>query len=87
MLQDAVDAGQSIGIFEITMNSSAIVMMFPWALLVFASTLLMRPFRWSRIFWTYAVPVVPFVVLFDGLFPAFGHTGRRNCAKSSDNWR
>ncbi len=68
VLQDAVDAGQSIGIFEITRRSpSAIVMMFPWALLVFASTLWMRPFRWSRIFWTYAVPVVPFVVLFDGI--------------------
>jgi hypothetical protein len=26
-----------------------------------------RPFRWSRLFWTYLVPVVPLVSLFDGL--------------------
>jgi hypothetical protein len=27
----------------------------------------MRPFRWSRLFWTYVIPIVPFVVLFDGV--------------------
>jgi hypothetical protein len=26
-----------------------------------------RPFRWSRLFWTYLVPVVPLMVLFDGV--------------------
>jgi len=68
VLQDAVDAGQGIGIFEVTRRApSAIGLMFPWALLVFVSTLWMRPFRWSRLFWTYVVPVIPFVVLFDGV--------------------
>ncbi len=68
VLQDAVDAGESIGIFEVTRRaSSAIGRMFPWALLVFASTLWMRPFRWSRLLWTYVFPIVPFVVLFDGV--------------------
>jgi len=68
VLQDAVDAGQSIGIFEVTRRApSAIGLMFPWALLVFISTLWMRPFRWSRLFWTYIIPIVPFVVLFDGV--------------------
>jgi len=41
--------------------------MFPWALLAFVYTPWIRPFRWSRLFWTYVVPVVPFVVLFDGV--------------------
>ena len=68
VLQDAVDAGESIGIFEVTRRApSAIVLMFPWALLVFVTTLWMRPFRWSRLFWTYLIPIIPFVVLFDGL--------------------
>jgi hypothetical protein len=68
VLQDAVDAGESIGIFEVTRRApSAIGLMFPWALLVFVSTLWMRPFRWSRLFWTYVIPIVPFVVLFDGV--------------------
>jgi hypothetical protein len=68
VLQDAVDANEGIGIFEITRRApSAIGLMFPWALLVFVSTLWVRPFRWSRLFWTYVVPIVPFVVLFDGV--------------------
>ena len=68
LLQDAVDAGQGIGIFEVTRRAPlAIGLMLPWALLVFVSTLLLRPFRWSRLFWTYVIPMVPFVVLFDGV--------------------
>ena len=26
-----------------------------------------RPFRWSRLLWTYLIPLVPFVLLFDGI--------------------
>ena len=44
VLQDAVDAGESIGIFEITRRApSAIFLMFPWTLLVFVSALRIRP--------------------------------------------
>jgi len=68
VLQDAVDAGQGIGIFEITRRTpAAIGLMLPWSLLVFASTAWARPFRWSRLFWTYVVPLIPFVVFFDGV--------------------
>jgi hypothetical protein len=41
--------------------------MFPWALMPFFFTPWIRPFRWSRLFWTYLIPVVPFVFLFDGI--------------------
>ena len=27
----------------------------------------LRPFRWSRLLWTYLIPLVPVVTLFDGL--------------------
>jgi hypothetical protein len=68
ILQNAVDAGQSIGIFEITRRAfSTIALMFPWALMLFVCTPWIRPFRWSRLFWTYLVPVIPLVVLFDGV--------------------
>jgi hypothetical protein len=68
VLQDAVDAGEGIGIFEVTRRALlTIALMVPWALLVFVSTLRIRPFRWSRLFWTYFIPVIPFVVLFDGV--------------------
>ncbi len=35
-------------------------------LLVLLLTPSLRPFRWSRLFWTYVVPVVPFVIWYDG---------------------
>ncbi len=68
ILQNAVDARQSIGIFEITKRApSAIGLMFPWALMLFVCTPLIRPFRWSRLLWTYLVPIIPLVLLFDGV--------------------
>jgi hypothetical protein len=68
ILQNAVDAGQCIGIFEITRRApSTIALMFPWALMLFVFTPLIRPFRWSRLLWTYLVPIIPLVLLFDGV--------------------
>jgi len=68
ILQNAVDAGQSIGILEITRRApSTIALMFPWALMLFVFTPLMRPFRWSRLLCTYLVPIIPLVLLFDGV--------------------
>jgi hypothetical protein len=68
ILQNAVDAGQSIGIFEITRRApSTIALMFPWALMLFVLTPLIRPFRWSRLLFTYVVPIIPLVLLFDGV--------------------
>jgi hypothetical protein len=68
VLQDAVDDGQNIGIFEMTRRSFfTIVVMFPWALMPLFFTPWIRPFRWSRLLWTYLIPIVSFVFLFDGI--------------------
>jgi hypothetical protein len=68
ILQNAVDEGQNIGVFEMTKRAPlTIALMFPWALMPLFFTPWIRPFRWSRLFWTYVVPVVPFVFLFDGI--------------------
>jgi hypothetical protein len=68
ILQSAVDGGQGIGIFEITSRSiSALGMMFLWCLTPFAFTPFLRPFRWSRLFYTYLLPVIPLVLLMDGV--------------------
>jgi hypothetical protein len=68
ILQNAVDAHRSIGIFEITRRApSTIALMFPWALMLFALTPLIRPFRWSRLLFTYVVPIIPLALLFDGV--------------------
>ena len=59
---------QAIGIFEATERSVLallLMLLAPLALLVVTPWI--RPFRWSRLFWTYLVPAVPMVTLFDGL--------------------
>ena len=43
------------------------LLMLPVPLMVLLMTPFIRPFRWSRLFWTYLIPVVPLVSLFDGL--------------------
>jgi hypothetical protein len=68
ILQNAVDAGESVGIFEITKRApSAIGIIFVGVLLLFLHTPRIRPFRWSRLLWTYLIPVIPLVLLFDGV--------------------
>jgi hypothetical protein len=68
ILQNAVDAGESVGIFEITRRApSAIVFIFAGVLLMFLHTPRIRPFRWSRLLWTYLIPIIPLVLLFDGV--------------------
>jgi hypothetical protein len=68
ILQNAVDAKQGIGIFEVTSRTlSAVGMMFLWFLTPFLFTPSIRPFRWSRLLYTYVLPIIPLVLLFDGL--------------------
>lgn len=68
ILQNAVDAGESIGIFEATRRAPWTVgLIFAGILLLFLHTPRIRPFRWSRLLWTYLIPVIPLVLLFDGV--------------------
>lgn len=68
ILQNAVDAGESIGIFEATRRAPLTMgLIFAGILLMFVHTPRIRPFRWSRLLWTYLIPVIPLVLLFDGV--------------------
>jgi len=68
VLQNAVDAGEGIGIFEITRRSpSTIALTLAWDIMLFVCTPWIRPFRWSRLFWTYLVPIIPLTLLIDGV--------------------
>jgi len=68
ILQNAVDAGESIGIFEATKRApSTIGLIFAGILLMFVHTPRIRPFRWTRLLWTYLIPIIPLVLLFDGV--------------------
>jgi hypothetical protein len=68
ILQDAVDKKESIAIFEAAGTHARTI--FSTLFLPLGTLLLlpfMRPFHWSRLIWTYLIPVVPFVMFFDGL--------------------
>jgi hypothetical protein len=68
ILQDAVDRQQGIGIFEVPRRhvlTMLFVFLIPAADLVL--TPFIRPFRWSRLIWTYLIPIIPIVLWFDGI--------------------
>jgi hypothetical protein len=68
ILADAVRQGQGIGVFEISRRAprEIAVIALTW-LAVLAFVPFIRPFRWSRLAWTYLPPVLPLVGLFDGI--------------------
>jgi hypothetical protein len=68
IIQNTVDARQGIGIFEVTRRTaSGILLIILWSFVPFFISPFVRPFRWSRLLFTYLVPVIPFVLLFDGV--------------------
>jgi hypothetical protein len=68
ILADAVEKRQGIAVFEAARRA-------PWEIAVVAFTWLgtllaapfVRPWRWSRLMWTYLPPVLPLVGTFDGV--------------------
>ena len=68
ILEDAVRAGQGIGVFEVNARRLAAILTAALVpLLVLLSAPFIRPFRWSRIVWTYLVPVLPVVATVDAV--------------------
>lgn len=68
VVADAVHKRQGIAVFEGTQRSAlALLLMLLVPLMVLLMTPFIRPFRWSRLLWTYLIPLVPLVTLFDGL--------------------
>ena len=68
ILASAVRNGQGIAVVEgVSRRPAGLAMMAAIPLAVWLLTPGIRPFRWSRLFWTYAVPVLPLAILFDGV--------------------
>jgi hypothetical protein len=69
ILRNAAEAGQAIAIFEYPERSPLIVLLTLCftPLLVAVATPFIRPFRWSRLFFTYLVPLVPLTCWWDGV--------------------
>ena len=68
LLQDSVSRRQAIGVFEaparhtLTLLSLLLIPVATWLFVPFR-----RPFRWSRLVWTYLIPVIPLVLFLDGV--------------------
>ncbi|HEX3470836.1 MAG TPA: hypothetical protein VHT28_06575 [Silvibacterium sp.] len=68
ILKDAFDQGQGIAIFETPKcDARTLLAVFLVPLLTLGLVPRIRPFRWSRIFWNYCLPVIPFTLWFDGV--------------------
>lgn len=68
ILQDAISKNQGIAIFEFTeRNPVAILLIFIGPFMTFLMTPFIHPFQWRRLFWTYLLPVIPLVLLHDGI--------------------
>ncbi len=68
VLENAVTGGRGIGVFEFTQRRviDFIGALIVAPILVWLTVPFVRPFRWSRIFWTYPIPILPLVAVFDG---------------------
>jgi hypothetical protein len=68
ILEDAVRQRQGIGIFEVARRAplEIAIVAFTWLGTV-AAVPFIRPWRWSRVFWTYLPPVLPLLGTFDGI--------------------
>jgi hypothetical protein len=68
ILRDAFERRRAICIFESGSGTLlGIVAMLGVPLAVLALMPLARPFRWSHLLFTYLVPLMPFIVLWDGI--------------------
>lgn len=68
LLAQACDAGRGIGVFEATARSlPSILLTATVPLAVLATTPFVRPFRWGRLLFTYLIPLLPSLCLWDGL--------------------
>jgi len=94
LLEDSVSRQQGIAIFEaparraLTLLSLFFIPIAAWLFVPFR-----RPFRWSRLLWTYLIPMIPFVLFFDGLVsclraysPAELREMTRGLAKGEYRW-
>jgi hypothetical protein len=68
ILWDAVRNGRGIGVFEFTQRGPfALLFLCLTPLLILSIMPFIRPFRWTRLAWTYLLPVIPFAAWFDGI--------------------
>ena len=67
VIAGAVAAARPIAIFEASSSRVSGLLVMPLQIpAIFILTPFVRPFRWSRLLFTYVIPLIPLLVLFDG---------------------
>jgi len=78
ILANAVASQQGIAIFEVArLAPRTLLVIATLPLLSWILTPTIHPFRWPRLLFTYLIPVVPFVLFYDGIVSclrAYSHT-------------
>lgn len=68
ILRDAVRDRVPIAVFEGTQRHVLPILgLLAAPLIAWLATPFIRPFRWSRLIFTYLIPVIPLIIVFDGL--------------------
>ena len=68
IIGDAVRNRQGVAIFEFTRRDwSSVLRMLLGPLAALLAVPFLKPFRWSRLFWTYVIPLVPLALTLDGI--------------------
>jgi len=67
ILQNSVDSNQPIAILEFThRNLASLLMIFLSPIVVIFSAPFIKPFKLSRLFFTFIIPIIPLMILWDG---------------------
>jgi hypothetical protein len=80
ILADAFEQRQGIAVFESASREPQTILavcLLPLLTLWLAPQI--RPFRWSRLFFTYLVPVIPFTLWLDGLLSCLRSYSQQDC--------
>jgi hypothetical protein len=68
IIANAVEAKQPIASFELARRDFVTIAgVIGGALVAPLMVLLARPFRWSRVLWTFPIPILPATILWDGI--------------------
>ena len=68
ILQQVVNARQGIAVFEPAQRRASTILSTVFMLLGgLAAAPFIQPFRFSRLFWSYVIPVIPMVLFYDGI--------------------
>jgi hypothetical protein len=82
LLSDSVRSREGIAVFEAAECSPrGIGTVFLVPLLALMITPGIRPFKWGRLIWTYALPAIPFVLWLDGLLSSLRSYSRTDMAE------